>query len=213
MILRINFILLFIFFCSQGFCNEIDYKEDGKYRLISSEHLINDLPYRVSNTYRALIEISAGTRQKWEVAHKSGQLEWEFKNGKPREVEFLGYPGNYGFIPQTLSGDGDALDIIVLSESVARGEVLTVKVIGMLKLLDNGEKDYKVIAVLDDGVFKKINSLKEMLQKRPNVIPIIRAWFEGYKEPGEIIFMGYEDKAKTIKYIEESHKRWTRNKF
>ena len=175
--------------------------------------LINDLPFKVKDTYRALIEIPAGTRQKWEVAHKSGQLEWEFKNDKPREVKFLGYPANYGFIPQTLSGDGDALDIIVLSESVMRGDVLNVKVIGMLKLLDKGEKDYKVIAVLEDGAFKKINSLKEMLLKKPNVIPIIRAWFEGYKEPGKIIFMGYENKAKTIKYVEKSHNRWTRDKF
>ena len=213
MILRINVLLLFMFFCSQGCSNEIDFKEDGKYRLISSEHLINDLQFKVKDTYRALIEIPAGTRQKWEVAHKSGQLEWEFKNGKPREVKFLGYPGNYGFIPQTLSGDGDALDIIVLSESVTRGDVLNVRVIGMLKLLDKGEKDYKVIAVLDGGAFKKINSLKEMLLKKPNVIPIIRAWFEGYKDSGKIVFMGYENKAKTIKYVEESHKRWTRDKF
>ena len=94
-----------------------------------------------------------------------------------------------------------------------RGDVLNVKVIGMLKLLDKGEKDYKVIAVLEDGAFKKINSLKEMLLKKPNVIPIIRAWFEGYKEPVKIIFMGYENKAKTIKYVEKSHKRWTRDKF
>ena len=140
MILRINVLLLFMFFCSQGCSNEIDFKEDGKYRLISSEHLINDLQFKVKDTYRALIEIPAGTRQKWEVAHKSGQLEWEFKNDKPREVKFLGYPANYGFIPQTLSGDGDALDIIVLSESVMRGDVLNVRVIGMLKLLDKGEK-------------------------------------------------------------------------
>ena len=208
MILRINFLLIFLALGSQGFSNEISYKEDGRFRLISSEHLINDLPYKVKGAYQAVIEIPAGTIQKWEVSKNSGQLEWEFKKGKPREIKFLGYPGNYGFIPQTSSDDGDALDIMVLSESVRRGDVLNVRIIGMIKILDKGEIDNKIIAVLNGGAFKKIDSLKEMLLKKPNVIPIIRRWFEGYKDSGKIIFIGYENKTKAIKYVEELHKRW-----
>ena len=198
---------------STVFAENIEYKMDGKYKMLSNKHLINDVVYKYDNVYQILVEIPTGSRQKWEVGHKSGHIEWEFRNGKPREVKFLGYPGNYGFIPQTLSGDGDALDIIVLSESARRGDVLKVKVIGMLKLMDKGETDNKVIAVTDNGTFKKIDSLKEMLLKKANVIPIIRAWFEGYKDPGKIVFMGYENRAKTIKYIEESHINWTKHKF
>lgn len=80
--------------------------------------------------YQAVIEIPAGTIQKCEVSKNSGQLEWEFKKGKPREIKFLDYPGNYGFIPQTSSDDGDALDIMVFCESVRRGDVLNVRIIG-----------------------------------------------------------------------------------
>lgn len=213
MISPINKLLIFVLLSTSVFAGGIEYKMDGKYRMLSNIHLINDVVYKQGDIYQILVEIPTGSRQKWEVSHKSGHIEWEFKNGKPREVEFLGYPGNYGFIPQTLSGDGDALDIIVLSENANRGDILKVKVIGMLKLMDKGESDNKVIAVTDDGTFKKIDTLEEMLLKKPNVIPIIRAWFEGYKDPGKMVFMGYESRKKTIEYIEESHINWTKHKF
>ena len=187
---------------------QINYKQDGKYRIVADIHLINEVAYKKKGLYQTLVEIPTGSREKWEVDHKTGYIEWEFRNGKPREVKFLGYPGNYGFIPQTLSGDNDPLDIIVLSEAAPRGALLQVKVIGMLKLSDGGESDNKVIAITDDGAFKKIDSLSDMLVKRPHVIPIIRQWFEGYKAPGKMVFLGYEDKNKTIKYIEKAHKNW-----
>ncbi len=214
MILHTNrFIFIFLLLSVLSFAKEIKYKMDGNYIMVSNVHLINDIDYKKEGLYQALIEIPTGTREKWEVDHKSGNIKWEFRHGKPRKVKFLGYPGNYGFIPQTRSGDGDPLDIIVLSKSTKRGDILKVKVIGMLKLLDKGEQDNKIIAVTTNGVFRKIDSLKEMLIKKPNVIPIIRAWFEGYKDPGKIVFMGYESKKKTIKYIEESHLKWMKNKF
>ena len=56
-------------------------------------------------------------------------LEWEEKDGEKRVVKFLGYPGNYGFIPQTLGGDNDPLDVIDLEESIDRGEIVTRKII------------------------------------------------------------------------------------
>lgn len=187
---------------------QINYKADGKFRLVADKHLINDINYKKETDYQMLVEIPTGSRQKWEVDHKTGHIEWEFRDGKPREVKFLGYPGNYGFIPQTLSGDNDPLDIIVLSESAKRGALLQVKIIGMLVLKDGGESDNKVIAITNNGAFDKIDSLSEMMIKRPNVIPMIRKWFEGYKKPGKMVFMGYEDKKKTIKYIEKAHKNW-----
>ena len=208
MILLIKSTVLLALLNTFLYSEQIEYEMDGKYRMLSDKHLINDIAYKDGGIYQILVEIPTGSRQKWEVGHKSGHIEWGFKNGKPREVKFLGYPGNYGFIPQTLSGDGDALDIIVLSESVNRGDILKVKVIGMLKLIDKGEHDNKVIAITDNGTFKKIDNLKEMLLKKPNVIPIVRAWFEGYKDPGKMVFIGYENRKKTIQYIEDAHENW-----
>lgn len=207
--------LLGLAFCSNLYSKDnqvaIKYKQDGKYRIIANKHLINEVSYKKGNNYQMLVEIPTGSREKWEVDHKTGHIEWEFRNGKPRQVKFLAYPGNYGFIPQTLSGDNDPLDIIVLSESAPRGASLQIKVLGMLVLRDGGESDNKVIAITDNGAFKKIDSLAEMLVKNPNVIAIIRQWFEGYKSPGKMVFLGYKDKNKTIKYIDKAHENWKRS--
>jgi len=203
--------VLFLFILSIfSFANENEYKKVGKFTIISEKHLINEIAYKKEIFYQAIVEIPTGTRQKWEVNHKSGNMDWTFHNGKPREVAFLGYPGNYGFIPQTLSGDGDALDILILSESVERGLLLKVKVLGMLKFLDDNEDDYKVIAVIENGVFENINSIEEMLMQKNNVIQIVQSWFEGYKGSGKMVFMGYASKAETVAYIEETHLTWAK---
>ena len=207
--LNIKKTIILILFINTAYANDIIYKQDGDYRIISNKHLINDLPYKSNDLYQILVEIPTGSRDKWEVNHETGNLEWEFKNGKPRQVKFLGYPGNYGFIPQTLSGDNDPLDIIVLSETAQRGATLNIKVIGMIRLMDKGEEDNKVIAITIKGGFSKIDSLKEMLLKKPNVIKIIKDWFEGYKAPGKIVFMGYENRKNTIAHIEKTHERWS----
>ena len=73
-----------------------------------------------------MIEIPTGTTAKWEVVKPSGELRWEFDQGRPRVVRYLGYPGNYGMIPRTLlpkeeGGDGDPLDVVVLGPAVPRG--------------------------------------------------------------------------------------------
>ena len=204
----INLFLLYALLSGAAHAQDVSYVEDGPYRVLASKHLINDVFYKKGNMYQTVVEIPTGSRDKWEVDHKTGHLEWEFKKKKPRKVKFLAYPGNYGFIPQTLSGDNDPLDIIVLSESSGMGDVLAVKVIGMIKLLDKGEADNKVIAVDPHGPFKDVDDLKDMLLKNPNVIPIVKQWFEGYKDPGKIVFLGYSNKKKTIKYIESAHKYW-----
>ena len=190
------------------YAQEISYTEDGAYRWLASKHLINDVEYMSGGMYQSVVEIPTGSRDKWEVNHDTGHLEWEFKKNKPRKVKFLGYPGNYGFIPQTLSGDDDPLDVIVLSESSNMGDILKIKVIGMIELLDKGEVDNKVVAITIDGPFKNMDDLKEILIRKPNVLPIVRQWFEGYKAPGKMVFMGYVSKKNTLEYIEKAHKRW-----
>jgi len=183
---------------------------DGEYRIKSKFHLIDQIHYK-DEFHRAVIEVPAGTTEKWEVVKDTGHLEWEFKKGKPRKVKYLGYPGNYGFIPQTRFYDGDTLDVIVLDSAVDRGTVHNIKVIGALKLLDKGKIDHKIIAVPMDGPFKKIDSIGEMVRKYPGVIHIVRLWFEGYKDPGKIQFLGYMKESDAINLIEESHNNWVRD--
>ncbi|RLA76305.1 MAG: inorganic diphosphatase [Epsilonproteobacteria bacterium] len=186
-------------------------EQSGEYKILSSTHLVDGIAYK-KNSYQALIEIPAGTTAKWEVNHKSGHLEWEFRDNKPREVKFIGYPGNYGFIPQTVlskedGGDGDPLDIIVLGSSVKRGSIQEVKILGAIKLLDSGEQDDKIIAVTSTGTFKDIETLGTMMMKFPGVIEIVRYWFEGYKGD-KMHFMGYMNDKDAKAMIERAHLSW-----
>jgi len=213
MISLISKLMLVVLLGAWGFATDITYRQEDKYHMVSDKHLINDVAYKKGDTYQMLIEIPTGSRQKWEADHKSGQLEWEFKDGKPREVKFLGYPGNYGFIPQTRSGDGDALDIIVLSENTKRGKILNIKVIGMLKIEDTGEEDTKILAITTNSPFNNVQTIQDMLIKYPNVISIVKQWFEGYKGPGRMIFQGYGTASEAIQHIEIAHKKWSDHKF
>ena len=145
---------------------------------------------------RMVVEIPTGTAAKWEVNKITGNLDWEIRNGAPRVVKYLGYPGNYGMIPQTLldkneGGDGDPLDVICLGIPVDRGSVIAVKLVGILKLLDGGEQDDKLIAVPSSSHFDEIDNLIELDQEFKGISTILETWFSNYKGPDEMEFLGF----------------------
>lgn len=156
-------------------------------------HVVNDTPIHSEDGFlQAVVEIPAGTTAKYEVDKENGELVWTEENGKPREVNYLGYPGNYGFIPQTLSpkdrgGDGDPLDVIILGPAFNRGSLVEIRLIGVLKLKDRGEQDDKLIAVPIKGAFEGIESIDQLQSEFPGALEIVTIWFENYKGPGMMI--------------------------
>ena len=169
------------------------------YTLVSEKNLLKDIPIHDSeNRLNVVIEIPAGRTEKWEVRKPDGALAWNFKKGKPRLVKYIGYPGNYGMIPQTLlpkelGGDGDPLDAIVLGPPMLRGSIAHGKLVGVLKLLDDDEKDDKLIAVSANSPFYNVDSLQELDEKFPGVTDILKTWFLNYKGPGKIEFKGFAE--------------------
>lgn len=94
----------------------------------------------------AVVEIPGGSRNKYELDKESGLFRLD-------RVLYsaVHYPGEYGFIPQTLHEDGDPLDILVyLDEPTFTGCLLDARPIGVLRMLDRGEPDDKIIAVSTD---------------------------------------------------------------
>ena len=159
----------------------------------SCQKAFEKLPVIDNDGYvNVLIEIPSGTLEKWELNKDSGIIERDYKNGKPRTINYLGYPANYGMIPNTLSneelgGDGDPLDILVLGSPINKGELVKVKVIGMIEMLDNGQKDDKFIAVKkNDLIFSKINKVQEIKENFPGLLKILKLWFENYKGINQI---------------------------
>lgn len=184
---------------------------EGEYVLKSEKHLVHEIEaVDEAGRVNILVEIPAGTNGKWEVNKETGNLEWEFKKGKPRVVKYLPYVGNYGMIPQTLSpkqegGDGDPLDIILLGERVARGEVVKGKLIGVMLMKDNGETDDKLLAVAEGSVFEGIDSIEEMNKEFPGVLTILKTWFSNYKGKDEkMIIEGFSNSKEANKILNDA---------
>ena len=176
----------------------------------SEENLLTSYAAKTTEgSINAVIEIPSGTRQKWEINKKTGVLEWEQGAGKGRIVDYLGYPGNYGFIPKTLlskdqGGDGDPLDVLVLGDPVSRGSVVPCKLIGVLHLQDRGEQDDKLIAVAKNTSFSVIESIEDLNENYPGVTTIIEIWFTNYKGKGLMKSSGYGDAAAATKVLNEA---------
>ena len=157
---------------------------------------------------QAVIEIPAGTNKKMEYDAKTNSFLQDSINGKPRVVRFLGYPGNYGFIPGTImkeedGGDGDPLDVIVLSESVPTGTVMEIVPIGVMEFRDFGKIDNKVVAVPYKTEDRSIIT-EEYSRLNAEIIKVLELWFMNYKgevKRNDIRFLGWKNERKAYKEV------------
>lgn len=123
-----------------------------------------------------IIEIPKGSRAKYEVDKITGLIKLD-------RVLYssMYYPANYGFIPQSLCGDGDPLDILVLAQlPVVPVCIVSAKVIGVMRMVDSGDTDDKIIAVAaGDPSVNHINDISELSN---HFIKELRDFFENYKK-------------------------------
>jgi inorganic pyrophosphatase len=124
----------------------------------------------------AYIECPMRSKIKYELDKESGFLQISRMLHSA-----VHYPSNYGFIPQTYCQDHDPLDILVLSqEPVIPGCVMKARPIGMLRMIDQGLEDIKIIAAhADDPMFSNYNDISQL---PPHLLLEIRHFFEIYKE-------------------------------
>lgn len=91
------------------------------------------------------------------------------------------YPANYGFIPQTYCNDDDALDILVISSAKVHPLcLLEAKVIGVLRMIDEGQEDDKIIAVAKSD--ESVNHISEFNELPKHILDQIHGFFEDYKK-------------------------------
>lgn len=127
-------------------------------------------------TFDVLIEIPKGSRNKYEYDFKLKKIRYD------RMIfSSMMYPADYGFIPQTLALDGDALDVLVLvTEPTFPGCVMEVKPIGVFHMTDEKGPDEKVICVpVSDPISNRVNDLSEL---NPHLIKEIEHFFQVYKD-------------------------------
>jgi len=147
--------------------------------------------------FNAVIEIGKGSKVKYELDKKSGLI-------KVDRILYSSvvYPHNYGFIPRTLCEDEDPIDVLVImQEPVLPGCFLRARAIGLMPMIDQGEKDDKIIAVCaDDPEYRHFKDIKEL---PPHRLAEIRRFFEDYKknENKEVAvndFLGHEAAIEAI---------------
>jgi inorganic pyrophosphatase len=166
------------------------------------------------------------TKSKMEVATKEeyNPIAQDIKKGKLRD-----YHGpifwNYGCLPQTWEdpsakhpeldcfGDNDPIDVVEIgSAALAMGSVKPVKALGVLAMIDDGELDWKVLAIAADDPMA--GSMNDMSDVPESIQAGVREWFRWYKTPDDkpINAFGFDEKylnkAEAEKVIEETHEAW-----
>jgi inorganic pyrophosphatase len=121
----------------------------------------SDVPpgVEIPHVVNAIVEIPQGRRSKFEVDKRTGLIKLDRYLYSSSH-----YPGDYGFIPQTLAEDGDALDILVMvSEPTFSGCLIESRVLGLFKMEDRGQHDYKVLSVPNnDPLFEDYRKLEDV---------------------------------------------------
>ena len=156
----------------------------------------------------AIIEVPKGSQVKYELDKESGLL-------KVDRILYsaVHYPANYGFIPQTYCEDNDPLDILVLGqESIHPLSIMRAKPIGVMKMIDCGEADDKIIAVHeDDPQYRDYNNISELPS---HILKMLKRFFEDYKvlEKKQVTIESFLGPSEAKALIEEARLQYE-NKF
>ncbi len=197
-------------------CKPNNSKDD----IVSLTNYLHDIkPFANDSLVNVVIEIAAGTNQKWELNKENGKIEWEkISTDSFRIVNYLPYPANYGFVPQTLlatdkGGDGDPVDVFVIGETMPRNTVCKVRIVGIIYMLDNNAADAKLLGVTaNDKTFGNVRSLSDLTQHYNGVVDILKIWLSNYKGANKITVDSMANEVSAISYLKKAHNEYVSNK-
>lgn len=159
-----------------------------------------------NGTINVVVEIPTGSNHKIEWNRQLAIMQLD--RVEPR---IFAKPTNYGFIPQTLDEDGDELDVLLITDDpLTTGIVVESRIIGVMKFVDDGEVDDKVIAVPADDRHTG-NAIQSLADLPDQLIKQIEFHFNRYKDlkkPGSTVVEGFEDVTVAQQVIAEAIERW-----
>ncbi|XP_039324455.1 inorganic pyrophosphatase 2, mitochondrial isoform X2 [Saimiri boliviensis] len=197
----------------------------------------HDIPLKVNskeNLFNMIVEIPRWTNAKMEIATEEplNPIKQYVKDGKLRYVAnifpYKGYIWNYGTLPQTWEdpyqkdkstnccGDNDPIDVCEIGSKIAScGEVIQVKILGILALIDEGETDWKLIAInVNDPEASKFHDIDDVKKFKPGYLEATLNWFRLYKVPdgkpeNQFAFNGeFKNKAFALEVVKSTHQCW-----
>ncbi|CAK8530379.1 unnamed protein product [Lathyrus sativus] len=230
--------------CKAIYYPEVTVKEDGQpqtldYRVffhdksgkkVSPWH---DVPLQLGDgVFNFIVEIPKESSAKMEVATDEPftPIKQDIKKGKLRFYPY-NIHWNYGLLPQTWEdptlandevegafGDNDPVDVVEIGESQRKiGEVLRVKPLAALAMIDEGELDWKIVAIsLDDPKASLVNDIDDVENHFPGTLTAIRDWFRDYKipdgKPANRFGLGNKavNKDYALKVITETNESWSK---
>jgi inorganic pyrophosphatase len=155
-------------------------------------------------TVKVIVEIPKGSRNKYEYDPKTKMFKYD-----RMLFSSVHYPSDYGFIPETLAEDGDALDaLVLLGEPTFPGVLIESRPVGAFKMWDEKGRDEKILCVpINDPQWNYIKELKDV---PPHLLKEIEHFFAIYKELEEkkTGVEGWEDLPTALKIIEEAEERY-----
>ncbi len=160
--------------------------------------------YDPPNDINVIVEVPIGGEPiKYEMDKKSGTLFVDRFLYTP-----MRYPGNYGFVPHTLSDDGDPIDVLIANtRPIVPGAVINVRPVGILHMTDDGGGDEKIVAVPSEKVTRRYAGVRGHLDLPPILLEQIQHFFEHYKdlEPGKWVkIAGWGDADDARRRIQEA---------
>ncbi|MFA6973665.1 MAG: inorganic diphosphatase [Parcubacteria group bacterium] len=165
-------------------------------------NLWHDVPLgdKAPAEFNVIVEIPKGSKNKYEIDKETGLIKLDRAMKSSQD-----YPFDYGFAPQTLWEDGDALDVIILSTYPLMTNILVkVRPVAVMHMIDGGEGDDKVLAVpVDDPRWDDVNDLADINKHN---IKEYQHFFETYKaiENKEVTIDGFEGREKAMEAVNKS---------
>jgi inorganic pyrophosphatase len=169
---------------------------------------IKNLPFGELEAFNVVIEVPKGSQDKYEYDENLDVVKLDrVLYGSQR------MPENYGFIPETRAEDGDHSDALVFSTNpFLPGTVVQARAIGMMDMIDSGEKDNKIIAVpVKDPRFKDVHTLADLGEHQ---LKEVKNFFETYKalQDKKVEVSGFQDAEAAMKELESTREVYRKEK-
>lgn len=165
-------------------------------------HLWHDISPGEKDNINTIVEINKGSKNKYEIDKETGLIALDRVSHTAQD-----FPFDYGFVPQTLWDDDDALDVIILTtHPLLPGILVRVRPVAVMEMIDTGESDNKIITVpIEDPRWEEVQDLKDI---NKHTLKEIEHFYSTYKkiQNKEVLVKGFHGREQAEKDFERSIK-------